>query len=100
MNTTPRNFPRFVPTLTEIVEPSSLVGAPPLNNPDSNEIVQSVMQRVDEVLEYRLREHADVMLRNLVTEQLGIMHLRLRSELELVVQKAVAQAMVLQEDEH
>ena len=100
MNTIPRNLPRFVPTLTEIVEPSSLVRTPPATSPDFEEIIQSVMQRVDRVLDRRLRDDADAMLRNMVTEQLHTLHLSLRAELALVVQQAVAEAMALREDEH
>lgn len=100
MNTIPRNLPRFVPTLTEIVEPSSLVRTPPSTSPDVEEIIQSVMQRVDRVLDRRLREDADAMLRNMVTEQLHTLHLSLRAELALVVQQAVAEAMALREDAH
>ncbi|HEY5580340.1 MAG TPA: hypothetical protein VIK56_04115 [Rhodoferax sp.] len=100
MNTTPRNLLRFVPTLTEIVEPSTLIRTPPSTSPDVEEIIQSVMQRVDRVLDRRLRDDADAMLRHWVTEQLQTLHLSLRAELALVVQQAVAEAMVLREDEH
>jgi hypothetical protein len=100
MNTIPRNLPRFVPTLTEVVEPSSLVRTASATSPDVEEIIQSVMQRVDRVLDRRLREDADAMLRNMVTEQLHTLQLSLRAELALVVQQAVAEAMALREDDH
>lgn len=100
MNTIPRNLPRFVPTLTEVVEPSSLIRAAPSTSSDVEEIIQSVMQRVDRVLDRRLREDADAMLRNMMTEQLHTLQLSLRAELALVVQQAVAEAMALREDEH
>lgn len=100
MNTIPRNLPRFVPTLTEVVEPSSLIRAAPSTSPDVEEIIQSVMQRVDRVLDRRLREDTDAMLRNMMTEQLHTLQLSLRAELALVVQQAVAEAMALPEDEH
>jgi hypothetical protein len=100
MNTTPRNLPRFVPTLTEIVEPSTLIRTLPSTSPDFEEIAQSVMRQVDGVLDRRLRDDAEAMLRNMVTEQLQTLHLRLRAELALVVQQAVAEAMALREDEH
>ncbi|NDP40511.1 MAG: hypothetical protein GZ093_17515 [Rhodoferax sp.] len=100
MNPTPRNMPRFVPTLTEIVEPSSLARTPPSTGSDFDEITQSVMQRVDRVLDRRLREEAEGVLRSLVTEQLEIMHLRLREELALVVQQAVAEVIALRGDAH
>ena len=97
MNTTPRNLPRYVPTLTEIVEPSFLLRTPTSTSPSFEEITQSVMQRVDLVLDRRLREETEGMLRNLVTQQLETMHFRLREELALVVRETVAQAMALRE---
>ena len=100
MNTTPRNLPRYVPTLTEIVEPSSLIRAPTSTSPNFEEITQSVMQRVDRVLDRRLQEETEGMLLNLVTQQLETLHLRLREELALVVRQAVAQAMALREEKN
>ena len=98
MNTPPRNLPRYVPTLTEIVEPSSLIRTPTSTSPSVEEMTQSVMQQVDRVLDRRLREETEGMLRNLVMQQLETMHLRLREELALVVRQAVAQAMALREE--
>lgn len=93
MNPTPRNLPRYVPTLTEIVDPSSLLAAPTSSSPELTEIAQLVMQRVDQVLDRRLREETDAMLRNWVTGQLGTLRLHLREELALVVREAVAEAI-------
>lgn|SRR5512133_2328066 len=97
MNSTPRNLPRYVPTLTEIVDPSSLLRAPTSPGPELEDIAQVVMQRVDQVLDRRLREHGDAMLRNWATEQLGILRLHLREELALVVRDAVAEAIALRD---
>lgn len=98
MNPTPRNLPRYVPTLTEIVDPSSLRTAPASTSPELAEITQFVMQRVDQVLERRLREDGDVMLRHWVTEQLGILRLHLREELALVARDAAAEAIALRDE--
>lgn len=98
MNTPPRNLPRYVPTLTEIVEPSSLIRAPNSTSPSFEEMTQSVMQQVERVLDRRVREETEGMLRNLVTQQLETMHLRLREELAQVVRQTVAQAMALREE--
>lgn len=97
MNSTPRNLPRYVPTLTEIVDPSSLLRAPTSAGPELEDIAQFVMQRVDQVLDRRLREHGDAMLRSWATEQLGILRLQLREELALVVRDAVAEAIALRD---
>ena len=88
--------PRFVPTLTDVVHPVDHFS---LQLPDhhihqnavqlEDQIVHRVMQRVDLVLERRLREAvAKVILSQ--TQALGP---RLREEIELVVRESVSQAV-------
>lgn len=60
---------------------------------DLEEIVRSVMQRVDLVIERRLAQEVDAMFHMLVAEQLPILHGRLRLELEQVVREAVSETM-------
>lgn len=96
--------PRFVPTLTEVVYPPAPVSAlvearepiadaPP--NPEvllrqfEDQLLHRVMQRVDLVLEQRLREAvSQIILTH--TQALGP---RLREEIELVVRESVSQAI-------
>lgn len=85
--------PRFVPTLTDVVQTSGHTVK--LNAPYESEgqledqIVHRVMQRVDLVLERRLREAvAQVILTH--TQALGP---RLREEIEWVVRESVSQAV-------
>ena len=88
--------PRFVPTLTDRVRPVDLPSSEPIGGePQQNavaledQIVHRVMQRVDLVLERRLREAvAQVILAH--TQALGP---RLREEIELVVRESVSQAI-------
>lgn len=101
-NTSP---PRFVPTLTDVVQHGAVVqtqpgasteafgGAPAANfepgGQFEDQMVHRVMQRVDLVLERRLREAVgQVILTH--TQALGP---RLREEIELVVRESVSQAM-------
>lgn len=100
MSTPPRNLPRFLPTLTEVVHPSALVRPVVPAMPDLEETVLSVMRRVDTVMERRLREEADAMLRNVVTEQLQRLGASLRQELEIVVRQAVSESMTSQSNLH
>lgn len=100
MSTPPRNLPRFLPTLTEVVQPSGLSGASASAAPDMEEIVQSVMQRVALATERRLREETEAMVRALVNEQVQALSERLRQELESVVRQAVADALRLGTDLH
>lgn len=98
MSASPRNLPRFVPTLTEVVHPSSLprTSAPPTS--DAEEMVQSVMLRLESVLAGRLREEADAMVLTMVTERLSTLHLRLRQEMERIVRQIVSEAVTAQKD--
>ena len=85
--------PRFVPTLTDVVQASGYavqVNATPQSEGQlEDQIVHRVMQRVDLVLERRLREAvAQVILTH--TQSLGP---RLREEIELVVRESVTQAV-------
>jgi hypothetical protein len=82
-----RTPPKFVPTLTEVVQ------APPAVAPEpvflEEELVQKVLQRVDVTLEKRLREAiATVLLEH--TRTLGP---AVRQQVESVVRQAVVQAL-------
>lgn len=87
--------PRFVPTLTEIVQSGVAPDVPPDKvQPASltraeDQMVHRVMQRVDLVLERKLREAvAQVILSH--TQNLAP---RLREEIELVVRESVSNAL-------
>jgi hypothetical protein len=85
--------PRFVPTLTDVVEPAGYSSFFKTTRHDEgqleDQIVHRVMQRVDLVLERRLREAVgQVILAH--TQTLGP---RLREEIELVVRESVIQAV-------
>jgi hypothetical protein len=105
MSTAPRNLPRFLPTLTEVVslpEPAVSVPVlepltPPLKEivatPELEETVWFVMQRVDMVLERRLREQTAAMLESVVSDQLKLLGIQLREELEGIVRESVCEAL-------
>ena len=87
--------PRFVPTLTEVVQP----GLSPDLSFDAaksasfiqleDQMVHRVMQRVDLVLERRLREAVG----KLILTHTQALVPRLREEIELVVRESVSQAV-------
>ncbi len=99
----PRNPPRFVPTLTEVVPDTSAVPLPPVLEaapapvppqwviPDGFEemLVHRVMQRVDVGLEQRLRDA----IATVVQEQTRSILPRLREEVESVVRQVVYEAV-------
>jgi len=80
--------PRFVPTLTEVVHsgPAPLTGAPALSQ---DQLAQRVLQRVDLVLDRRVREE----IATVVLEQTGAIVPLLRERLETVVREVVAEAV-------
>ena len=88
--------PRFVPTLTDVVQPAeqhspelSRVGHPPSLVQLEEQIVHRVMQRVDLVLQRRLREA----VAQVVMSHTQALVPRLREEIELVVRESVSQAV-------
>ena len=100
MTQPPRNLPRFLPTLTEVVDPSTLPAPSVAATPDLEDAVWFVMQRVDMLIERRVREETDAMLSTLVSQHLQALGERLRLELEGVVRLAVADALTLQKETH
>jgi hypothetical protein len=86
--------PRFVPTLTDVIQPGTSADASSTPTAASlerfeDQLVHRVMQRVDLVLERRLREAVgQLILKH--TQALGP---RLREEIELVVRESVSQAV-------
>ena len=85
-----RTPPRFVPTLTEVVQSGPVPLAPPGGPAVSHEqIAQRVLQRVDLVLDRRVREA----LATVVLEQANLLAPLLRDRLEEVVREVVAQAV-------
>ena len=100
---TPRTPPRFVPTLTEVVQSpmeipvlvleDAIDAAAPLTRQDSVELeeamVHRVMQRVDVSLEHHLREAIALV----VQEQTRSLVPRLREEVETVVRQSVYEAV-------
>ena len=99
----PPTPPRFVPTLTEVVRPLPASPPAPENTSGSlvapakalavsadlqEQMVQRVLQRVDLVLERRLRE----VVGQLILEHTQSLKPRLREEIEAVVRQSVNQA--------
>jgi len=90
--------PRFVPTLTEVVQPLDVPGQTTVadNSDDAvalaaglqEQMVLRVLQRVDLLIERRLREAVG----QLILEHADTLAPRLREEIEQVVRQSVSQA--------
>lgn len=85
---TNRPPPRFVPTLTEVVQsgPAPLAPTPGVSQ---EQLAHRVLQRVDMVLERRLREE----IATVVLEQTSALVPLLRERLEDLVREIVADAI-------
>ena len=88
MNATPRQPPSFVPTLTEVVDGQSNLAPVPVRSLQ-DELVQRVMQRVDLVLERRVREAVATVI---VQQTQGLLP-QLRAEIEAAVMSSVLDAL-------
>ena len=100
MTSAPRNLPRFLPTLTEVVQPPGAARTAVAATPELEDTVWFVMQRVDLVLERRISEEADATLRRVIAEQVQAMTARLRDELEITVRQAVSEALLSRTNQH
>jgi len=96
MSTPPRNLPRFLPTLTQVVQQPDAELVPETQSPplDTEQMIHRVLQRVDLALEPMLREAIGPM----VVDQITAMATRMRPEVEAVVRQAVADALALEFD--
>ena len=85
-----RTPPRFVPTLTEVVH-SGPAPLAPAQGPalSQDQLAQRVLQRVDLVLDRRVREA----IATVVLEQTRTMGPLLREQVEIVVKQTVSQAL-------
>ena len=87
-----RTPPRFVPTLTEVVHttgPAPLSPTGPAPSLSEEELAHRVLQRVDLVLDRRLREA----IGTVILEQTNALAPLLRERLEAVVRQAVSDAL-------
>lgn len=82
--------PRYVPTLTEVVQtgPAPLTGAP-ASSLSQEQLAQRVLQRVEAALDRRMRE----IIATVVLEQTNALMPAVRERLEQVVREMVAQAL-------
>ena len=81
--------PRFLPTLTEIVQPPAPAAPPPPPDIDTDMMVARVMQAIAPHIENQLRE----LVSDLVQEQLRELSPRIQHDLEQMVRAAVMGAV-------
>lgn len=93
MNSPPRNPPRFIPTLTEVVDPARLTSIATKSNPDTEAMINMVQRQVRPIFERRLEEEFDRMVRSMVARQWADIGARLQDEMDMFVRQAVTDAL-------
>jgi len=93
MNSPPKNLPRFIPTLTEVVDPASLTGLARPSRPDVEALITLVQQQIQPIFERRLQEEFDRLVRATVARQWADISARLKDEMDMFVRQAVMDAI-------
>jgi hypothetical protein len=84
--------PRFVPTLTEVVQ-SGPVPLAPAAGVSQEQLTQRVLQRVEMVLDRRMRETIATVVLEQTREMLPVVHERLEALVRELVAEALAAEM-------
>jgi len=92
MSSLPPPFPRFVPTLTEVVEPSLLTLPVTDGAIAQQELIDSLTLNLTTVIERLLSDFGEVIIRNLLAEQLQMVKENLKLELDEAIKQVVHQA--------
>ncbi len=89
---------RFLPTLTEVVQPDELEqhsGAEvPSDLPMPPDKVQMALFRLDRVIEQRVRQELDALVKTVLAEHVDLMQQRLHEEFQSLVREAAADALI------
>lgn len=93
MNQASKPLPRFIPTLTEVVDPSMLTGTAVAAKPEVERMVAKVQQQLAPIFERRLQEEFDRLVRMTVARHWGDVSARLQDEMGMFVRQAVMDAL-------
>ena len=93
MNSPNRQLPRFIPTLTEVVDPASLATTARQSKPDVEALIAQVQRQVQPIFERRLQEEFDRLVRTLVARQWDDVSTKLQVEVDMFVRQAVIDAL-------
>ncbi len=100
MSTSQKNLPRFLPTLTEVVQPGDAAAFATIGTdaagpmPSAEELVERVMQQLTPTLEIRLRE----VVTALVQEQMSALEPYLWQEVDQALRQQVTAAVAQELD--
>lgn len=92
MTSAPQPLPRFIPTLTQIVEhPSALASQ---SKPDTSAMFASVWQQIEPVLKRRVEEEIEQMIQLALAEKSAEIQNLLHDEMRLLIQQTVREALL------
>lgn len=93
MNTPPRPFPRFLPTLTQVVKPSELSAEAGPAQPEYELLKQTLMLQVEALVKARVQQELSKLIHTVVAERADAMIDRLKTDLQLEIEKMVDDAV-------
>jgi hypothetical protein len=93
MTSPTRELPRFIPTLTEVVDPASLNSTARQSKPDVEILIGQVLSQVQPIFERRLQEEFERLVRAQVARQWGELSAKLQLEMDMFVRQAVLDAL-------
>ena len=93
MTSPTRQLPRFIPTLTEVVDPASLNSTARQSKPDVEILIDQVLSQVQPIFERRLQEEFERLVRAQVAKQWGELSAKLQLEMDMFVRQAVLDAL-------
>ncbi|MCW2313041.1 hypothetical protein [Rhodoferax antarcticus] len=96
MTTTNRPHPRFIPTLTEVVDPASLNSTARQTKPDVEAIISQVQRQVQPIFERRLQQELEHLVRVLVAKHWDDISVKLQTEMDMFLRQAVVDALASQ----
>lgn len=93
MNLPTRQPPRFVPTLTEVVDP--LAPGPAATDPgvDVDALIASICQQIQPVLARRLQQESEQWLRATLAQHLQVVNESIQSDIEFLVRRTLMNAL-------
>lgn len=89
MSSAPRHVPRFIPTLTEVVDPATLNYGPNRPAPDVQTLVDEVRRQLGPAFERRLQQEYERLVKSLVTEPWNEISQRLHGDMEQLIAQTV-----------
>ena len=99
MSNSPKFPPRFVPTLTEVVDPASLgrlivkTQADEIQPDDLQDVIDLVQRQIQPIFDRRLEEECDHLVRCMIASQWAELSARLQDEMDMFVRQVVADAL-------